>query len=191
MLYSAVLLTFVAFSFWLVYKNVFVHSVIEHDGNKPDMVIRHVNALFFDRMGMIKTTVQAQSLIHHKQTGLSVLSEPVITLHSHPGKNPWIITADRGEILHDNKLYQLFGNVRLTEAAGKHNRAMTITTSELFLYPGQHMAKTDKMIHFSEQKKNNRLFSMTSVGAKACQKTGIIKLYSQVRGRYVPNHQKA
>jgi lipopolysaccharide export system protein LptC len=95
------------------------------------------------------------------------------------GEQPWNIYADRGQARHGADIIQLWDNVRLLQAAGAKNQALTIKTSAMTIYPQQQYAETDQPITLWQPGG-----TASSVGLRAWQKTGIIELLSRAQGHY-------
>jgi len=203
-LYLLLLLGLVTLSGWLLYKTIFRPMIEQALNSHPEIILDNVTGKSFDETGTVKSRFSAPKLFYyssHNNFGFRAnqsggkdtkkhtkIIKPHIILYS-ANEEPWVITADYGEISDGNKIYKLIKNVKLKQKAGKNNQAITITTSELTLFPKKKMAQTDKFVTLIQQAKDNSTTIITSIGARAYQKTGIVDLLSHMKGRYKPAPQ--
>jgi lipopolysaccharide export system protein LptC len=92
---------------------------------------------------------------------------------------PWIMSADQAISSGDNTLVNFSGNVKIHQAAGKANKATTLTTTQMTLLPQKNIAYNDV---FTTADQGGLV--ITSIGFHADLNKNEVKLLSKTNVTY-------
>jgi LPS export ABC transporter protein LptC len=149
--------------------------------HNPDAIAINVTYTQMDENGMVHHIIYTPKLIHYPYQNSSAFQEPDITIINLP-ENPWHITADQGTSQYGTNIINLLNNVKLHQAAGPHNTALTITTNAATIHAHEKYVTTDQAITVKKPGT-----TITAVGAEAYVDKKTINLLSEVKEKYVPN----
>lgn len=181
------LLFFVIMSGYFFYNTIFSHTaVVKQNQHKPNVFIYNLHSTSFNKEGKVATKLHTPEMSYNSFKKYSTLESPKITVYK-AKTAPWHITASSAEIINGNAIYKLIGDVKLHQGQGVKTLAMTIKTPELTIYPDKGIAETFHHITFTQINKDNSNITINSIGARANQKTGDVKLFSHAQGVY---HEK-
>lgn len=145
----------------------------------PDAYMYNVTAV---RTNALSGTLQDQlftpEMIHYSIGDTTNITTPHLIIFNSSGE-PWNIYANHGQAQSGVTTLQLWDNVRLIQAAGPKNAALSMTTSAMTVFPKDQYAETAQPVTLWQTGGK-----ATSVGLHAYLKTGIIDLLSQARGQY-------
>ena len=156
----------------------------------PFAIATEATSNYFNKSGQLSYTFTAKKLSHFRSEDNAGLDTPSTnssyTLIESPHINmyrqnsPWVVDADRGRITSGENVITLEDNVSIG-SLDKDENNITMTTSQLTIYPNQKMAKTDKEVQI-----NSTSGTITALGMEADLKKEKIKLLSKVRGSHDP-----
>jgi LPS export ABC transporter protein LptC len=176
---SCFLLFLTALSSWLVLHSQQTFTTASSHSGLWDSSIKDARVMQMNGItGLPQETLQAAEMTHFTAHNLTAITKPQWTIYQATGE-PWHLIADQGQAKHDVNIVQLWGHVVLAEAAGPQNKAMTILTPAVTVYPKQHYAQTAQPVFAAEPGAN-----MHAIGMHVDFKTQIVQLYSQVYGQY-------
>jgi LPS export ABC transporter protein LptC len=109
-----------------------------------------------------------------------ITMETIRLEYNHESPEPWVVTADHGEVRIDWKTIELSGHVVIT-ASTEGNVPARLDTDRLLVEADRHVATTDSrvvMLVGDDQ--------VTGVGMVVDLMGGRVQLKSQVNGTYAP-----
>lgn len=168
------------FSWWLVYlsspKEVAGIAIAEHTA---DYLSTGYLKRELDIYGMLKSEVKAEKMLHYGDDGSVELHHPVLSFFRRNSK-PWIIKSESGLLINQGKELQLNGFVYASKAAMPGSRGISISTSDLRVYPETSYAETAK---WAELKSSPDI--TTGIGMQLKYSDPIhITLLNKVQGKY-------
>ncbi len=155
-----------------------VDSKARHD---PDYVIENFSATRIGTDGRPQHTLHAKRMAHFPDDDSTHLDAP--RLVSFRGKiEALTVTAKTALLSSNGENAYLSDEVRLVRAAREGNSELIMETTWLHVMPEAHLAQTDREVRISDA---NML--ITAVGLELNSETRVLKLLSNVRGRYEKN----
>jgi len=150
-------------------------SKTRHD---PDYIIENFSATRVGPDGRAQHTLHAKRMAHYPDDDTTHLDAP--RLVSFRGKVESVTVTAKTALLSSNgENAYLTDDVRLVRAARDNNGELIVETTWLHVMPEAHTAQTDREVKISDA---NML--ITAVGLELNSETRILKLLSNVRGRY-------
>jgi len=150
-------------------------SKARHD---PDYIVENFSATRIGPDGRPQHTLQARRMAHYPDDDTTHLDAP--RLVSFRGKNEALTVTAKTALLSSNgENAYLTDDVRLVRAARDKNSELVVETSWLHVMPEAHLAQTDRAVRIADA---NML--ITAVGLELNSETHVLKLLSNVRGRY-------
>ena len=114
--------------------------------------------------------------------GRTYLKKLSATLYGSDPQNPWIGSADRGELSADHEQLLLIGHVQAMQTPTNPSLPVyRFNTSQLTLHPNQHTADTDQPVTF--QQLHSKTIT-TGVGLHIDEAQQILTILSQVNSTY-------
>ena len=148
---------------------------MRHD---PDYVVENFSAVRIGPDGMPRYALNARRMVHYPDDDTTHLEAP--RLVSFRGPETAVTATSRTALLSSNgEEAYLIDDVRLVRAAYEDKSELTMQTSWLHIIPDDNTAKTDRPVQIV-----NANTLITSVGLEFNNETRILKLLSNVRGRY-------
>lgn len=148
---------------------------MRHD---PDYVVENFSALRIGPDGMPRYALNARRMVHYPDDDTTHLEAP--RLVSFRGPFAEVTATSKTALLSSNgEEAYLIDDVRLVRAAYEDKSELTMLTSWLHVVPDGNIAKTDRPVQIF-----NANTLITSVGLEFNNETRILKLLSNVRGRY-------
>jgi len=162
-------------------------SVWQHNLNKakanqqknPDSFATNVTFVKMDADGVPEQQLTAP-LITHYPNDITDLTTPHFTLYM-KNSSPWHLSANYGQLQDKGDTLVLKDNVKLEQPAGKDNLPLTMTTTELTIYPKTKYAHTQQPVTIVQP---GRI--VHAIGLNADANTKVIDLLSQVRAEIQP-----
>ena len=152
-----------------------------HDGkmrHDPDYVVDNFSATRSGPDGIVRYTLSARRMVHYPDDDTTHLDAPILV--NFGKSNETITVTSKTALLSSNgENAYLTDDVRLVRSAYADKSELTMQTSWLHIIPDDDIAKTDKPVKIYDA---NTL--ITSVGLEFNNKTRILKLLSNVRGKY-------
>lgn len=144
----------------------------------PDFVVENFSAIRIGPDGIPQYRVSGRRMVHYPDDDTTHIAAPVFV---HLANAPAIVTVTSKNALisSDGEDAYLTDDVRVVRAAYGNNSEMTIATSYLHIIPEKSIVMTDKPVEIRDA---NTLIS--SVGLEFNNQTLILKLLSNVRGKY-------
>jgi len=147
---------------------------LRHD---PDYVVENFSALRIGPDGNPRYALSARRMVHYPDDDTTHLEAPRFEGYRGPAK---VTATSKTALLSSNgEEAFLIDDVRLVRAGYGDKSELTVQTSWLHVIPDANIAKTDKPVRIDTA---NTL--ITSVGLEFNNETRILKLLSNVRGRY-------
>jgi len=123
--------------------------------------------------------LQAEQLIHRRNSGQTLLSRPRFTLFRN-GEALWHIASDSGVLTEDQSRLMLKGQVKIRRLPDPETAPLHIVTRNLLVEPQREYAETAEAVTITSN--GNRI---EAVGMQAwLRPPGRIKFLSQTRARY-------
>jgi len=169
-------------SFWLEYT-VQSAAVVEHkrERNDPDFTVDGLSALQSGPDGAPRYMLSASRMLHYPDDDSTHLADPRFRLLE-PGKPSLSVRANRGLVSSEGQHLYLFDNVVLVrESPDAGGGPLTLTTSSLHVIPDKDFAETRDPVTLSDART-----TIEGVGLELDARTRVLKLLSEVRGRYDP-----
>lgn len=144
----------------------------------PDYIVENFSATRIGPDGMPRYTLSARRMMHYPDDDTTYLDAPKFVNFSQ--SNTTVTVTSKSAMLSSNgENAYLTDDVRLVRPAYADNSELTMQTSWLHIIPDGNVAKTDKPVQITDA---NTL--ITSVGLEFNNETRILKLLSNVRGKY-------
>ena len=144
----------------------------------PDYIVEKLAATRFGPDGLPRYSLSARRMMHYPDDDTTHLQAPKLVNFS--GANATVtVTSKTAMISSNGENAYLTDDVRLVRSAYADKSEMTMQTSYLHLIPDADIAKTDKPVRVSDAR-----ILITAVGLEFNNQTRILKLLSNVRGRY-------
>lgn len=148
--------------------------------DQPDVWMEGFVVIRMGADGKPASKVTAKAMRHFPGAGDSELDKPVVTFYR-KDSTPWVAISERGYLTGDEELVKMIGKVNISRKAGPGNRAMTILTRNLDVFPGEDRATTREAADIRTDGHRT-----TGIGMKAWFKQERVQLLSKVRSRHEP-----
>jgi lipopolysaccharide export system protein LptC len=147
----------------------------------PDYIVENFAATRIGQDGRPQHTLRARRMTHYPDDDTTHLDAP--RLVTFRGRDEAITVTAKTALLSSNgENAYLNDDVRLVRAARGDNGALIVETTWLHVIPEEHLAQTDRAVRITDA---NML--ITAVGLELNSETRILRLLSNVRGRYENN----
>ncbi len=179
--YPLSLLTLLAaLSFWLEYTVQSAATVEQkRQRNDPDFTVDGLSAIQSGPDGAPRYTLSASRMVHYPDDDSTHLADPRFK-SLEPGKPPLSIRANRGLVSSEGQHLYLFDDVVITgEREDAQGGPLTLTTKSLHVIPDKDFAETQDPVTVSDARTR-----IDGVGLELNAQTRVLKLLSEVRGRY-------
>lgn len=144
----------------------------------PDYIVDNLSALRIGPDGSPRYQLSARRMVHYPDDDTTHLEAPKFV--SFRGALPALTATSNTALLSSNgEEAYLIDDVRLVRAAFDDKSELTMQTSWLHVTPDDNIAKTDRPVKIS-----NANTLITAVGLEFNNETHILKLLSNVRGRF-------
>lgn len=150
-------------------------SKARHD---PDYIAENFSATRTGPDGGPRYTLSARRMVHYPDDDTTYLDAPKL-VNFRDSRVAVTVTSKNAMLSSNGENAYLTDNVRLVRSAYADKSEMTMLTSYLHVVPDDDIAETDKPVQIQDA---NTL--ITSVGLEFNNRTRILKLLSNVRGRY-------
>ena len=173
-----------ALTFWLERTTHF--ETDRHDGkgrHDPDFIVDNFTVRRFNPSGGLQYVQTAQKMLHYTDDDSTEVLAPALTYlgqnqETHiSARQAWVGTA--------GKEVRLFDDVRLVREATTDSPALVVTTSEMFVYPDDELARGVMPVTLTEG-----LSVIHGTGFEANNRTHLFKLMGRVRGIIYKTTQK-
>lgn len=144
----------------------------------PDFVVENFSATRVGLDGAPRYTLSARRMTHYPDDDTTELDAPRLVSFQGPRVN-MTATSKTALLSSNGENAYLSDDVRLVRVAYADKSELTMRTTWLHVIPDDNIAKTDKPVQIQDA---NTL--ITSVGLEFNNETRILKLLSNVRGRY-------
>ncbi len=144
----------------------------------PDYIVDNFAVVRIGPDGIVRYKLDARRMLHYPDDDTTDLVAPKFVNFQGPGVT---VTASSktAKLSSNGENAYLKDDVRLTRSAYENRGELTVLTSWLHVIPDDGIAKTDKPVRIQDA---NTL--ITSDGLEFNNETRILKLLSNVRGRY-------
>ena len=120
---------------------------LRHD---PDVIIDNFTLQRYDENGVVQHTLTAKQMRHYPDNDSAELDEPKLL---YQGKlSPTHISAEHATLGRDGKEAILRDNVKVLREATAGRAEMTLSTSLLYVYPEDEIARTDQPVRLTQGK---------------------------------------
>ena len=144
----------------------------------PDYIAENFSSTRTGPDGAPRYTLSARRMVHYPDDDTTYLDAPKLV--NFQGSGATVTVTSKNAMLSSNgENAYLTDEVRLVRSAYADKSEMTMLTSYLHVIPDDDIAKTDKPVRIYDA---NTL--ITSVGLEFNNRTRILNLLSNVRGRY-------
>ena len=147
---------------------------LRHD---PDYMVENFSALRIGPDGLPRYALSARRMVHYPDDDTTHLEAP--RFEGYRGPATVTATSKTALLSSNGEEAYLIDDVRLVRAAYGDKSELTVQTSWLHVIPDANIAKTDKPVRIGTAN-----ILITSVGLEFNNETRILKLLSNVRGRY-------
>ena len=148
---------------------------VRHD---PDYIVENFSATRTGPDGTPRYTLSARRMVHYPDDDTTYLDAPKL-VNFRDSRIAVTVTSKNAMVSSNGENAYLTDDVRLVRSAYADKSEMTMLTSYLHVVPDNDTAETDKPVQIKDA---NTL--ITSVGLEFNNRTRILKLLSNVRGRY-------
>jgi len=184
--YPLVLLTVIAaLTFWLEFT-VQRATVTEqkHERKDPDLTVTGLSAVQSGPDGAPRYRLAATRMVHFPDDDSTHLDQPRFR-SLEAGRPPVSVRADRGLVSSEGQHIYLYQDVVVVqEREESRGGPLTVTTSSLHLIPDKDFAETRDPVTITEARTK-----LQGVGLELDAQTRVLKLLSEVRGRYDPQRR--
>jgi LPS export ABC transporter protein LptC len=162
----------------LFYRHFFLHPAVIKKPLTPSSIITGADLLALTPQGQKDYHFTASLTYQYDKDNMRTFTQPHAQYYK-PNQAPWQLKADHGVSLNNNQLIHLNGNVWLHQAAGKNNKAVTLTSSKMTVEPNNKLAYNKVLTHVQEPG-----LTVSAVGFHANLKTNVVHLLSQTHAEY-------
>lgn len=148
----------------------------------PDAFMEDIVAMIFNKQGKLSLKIVTPKMIHYTKNDTTELVSPQLTFYR-KSPHPWYITSKYAKSIQGIDKVDLWENVIIHHPADKYNPTTLIKTATLTVHPNEETADTLDLITLIQPN-----LIVNSIGMHADMNTGVIKLFSQVRGEYVASN---
>ena len=144
----------------------------------PDYIVENFSALRIGPDGLARYKLSARRMVHYPDDDTTHLEAPILV--NYRGSAGIVTITSKVALLSGNgEEAELIDDVHLVRAAYADKSELTMRTTWLHVIADDNIAKTDRPVQIDDA---NTL--ITSVGLEFNSETRILKLLSNVRGRY-------
>jgi lipopolysaccharide export system protein LptC len=178
------LLTLAALTFWLEQTvRLAAPDLQKRVRNDPDFVVEGVSAVESGPDGLPHNIFVAAKLVHYPDDDSDHLTEP--RLSRIDGTKPGLfVRSDRAVVSSDGVDVYFMGNVHVVQANPPPGGPLSLATNFLHVIPDQDYAETKEAVTVTDARA-----TITAVGLELNAQTRVLKLFSQVKGQYVPSRK--
>ncbi len=144
----------------------------------PDYIVENFSATRIGKDGRAQHTLHARRMVHYPDDDTTHLELPRLVSYRGAGEAV-TVTAKTALLSSNGENAYLTDDVRLVRAARNGDGELVMETNWLHVMPEEHIARTDRPVRIADA---NML--ITAVGLELNSETRILKLHSNVRGRY-------
>jgi len=144
----------------------------------PDYVVEKLAATRFGPDGIPRYSLSARHMVHYPDDDTTYLEAPRLVNFSRTNATV-TVTSKTATVSSNGEHAYLKDDVRLVRSAYADKSELTVQTSYLHVIPDADIAETDKPVRISDAR-----ILITAVGLEFNNQTRILKLLSNVRGRY-------
>jgi lipopolysaccharide export system protein LptC len=144
----------------------------------PDYIVENFSATRIGPDGIPRYALSAHRMMHYPDDDTTYLDAPKLVSFNQSNTKV-TVTSKYATLSSNGENVYLSDDVHVVRPAYADNSELTMQTSWLHVIPDDNVAKTDKPVQIADA---NTL--ITSVGLEFNNETRILKLLSNVRGRY-------
>jgi LPS export ABC transporter protein LptC len=151
--YWLLVIVFSGFGFaaWWFHHDQLSTPLIDHDASQPNYEIKTIRAIEFNIQGYPNRRLSAASLKHYADHELMILDRLATHLYQDQ-QLTWTIFANQAWVTDQGDEIILSGAVAATRVLKTDSVPLWINTSELYVFPNQYYAETDRFISFRQGK---------------------------------------
>lgn len=167
-------------SFW--FQDLFKQAPmikVKKDTHFPDYFMENFSVTSLDEQGNPAYILNASRMEHFADDNSAELQLPVIEFRNR--QDTWRISARRATILGDKTVIHLYDDVKLRRMSPGDRGPLSIDTEYLKIHTENRTAETDRPALL----KTGEL-ELNTLGMVFDSREGIVKLKSEVKGRYAP-----
>lgn len=177
LLFSLILFLALVVSLWLIHRSLSQPAQKPVDVKKtPDAFMKDAVYMSFDEEGNLHNKISTKKMVHYAYDNMSNFIKPDIIFFA-SNRAPWYVSADNGQSKDGIDVVNLSNNVKIYEPASKTNHELTITTSNLIIFPKLKTVKTSEPITIIQPGT-----IVNAVGLNADLKKGEVVLLSHAQG---------
>ena len=148
----------------------------------PDYIVEKLAAVRMGESGSVDYSLSAAKMVHYPDDDTTLLTSPKFISYT-SSKATVTITSSEGVVSSKGEHVYFQDDVRVTRAPQEGSGELLMRTDFLHVAPDYHIAKTDRSVTLSDDTNTS---TVTAVGLEMNSETRVIKLLSNVRGRYDP-----
>lgn len=175
----SILVFLAALTFWLERATELDNDAPGKQRHDPDYIVDNFTLKRFNAEGKLQHTLIADHMTHFPDDDSTEVTNPRVTYHS---LRPTKVTADFGHMNADGKEVKLERNVRIEHAAADGGLPTVITTSVMYVYPDEEVARTQAPVVITQGQT-----VIHGTGLEANNKSKIGVLQGRVRGTIEPH----
>ena len=141
----------------------------------PDFIVDNFTVRRFDLNGSLQYVLTAQKMLHYADDDSTDVVAPALSYHGQPYLTR--ISARYARLSKDGKEVRLFDDVRMVREATANAPELVVTTSEMYVYPDDEIARSTMPVTITEGRS-----VVSGVGFEADNRTRIYKLLGRVHG---------
>lgn len=154
------------------------HKPAQKSADIPTMIAQQMQTMSFNPRGQLSQQSYSPHVKNFSDQQRSEFLMPIFFSYS-ANAMPWKITADKAIALKNFSRLELAPNVRIYQAAGKHNKATVLTTAQLTVFPKHHTARNTVLTTAVQPG-----LTVQSMGVYVNMKQGKVVLLKQATGDY-------
>lgn len=149
----------------------------------PDAIMENFSATKLNEQGTPRFLMSANKMLHYPDDDSTAVEMPRLAMLS-AERPPVHISAKRGLVSSKGDEVFLHDNVEVVREASTQQEKLTLRTEYLHIIPDKDLAKTDRPVTITDA-----LDTVHATGLEMDNQARTLKLLSQVRSEYVPNHK--
>lgn len=143
-----------------------------------DSFMTNVHGIKLDKFGKPHDELFSPNIKHYLTNDSAISEKPLFIFYGKDGP-PWHVQADHAKSINGNKLIFLWDNVHIQQLPGPNSRNVTLTTTQMTVYPDRSFAETDKPVTIKQPGS-----IVHGVGMQADLNKGKVKILSKTSGMY-------
>ena len=141
----------------------------------PDFIVDNFTVRRYNLGGTLQYVLTAPKMLHYTDDDSTEVGSPALTYFGEDRQTR--VTARQAWLSKDGKEVRLFDDVRMVREATANTPELVVTTSEMYVYPDDEIARSTMPVTITEGRS-----VVSGIGFEADNRTRIYKLLGKVRG---------